>query len=181
MDPERKQLLNAARGDVFEFRALWSAHRDAVYRFAWWMTQDSTSAEDIAQECFLELLEHPTRFDPTKANIRTFLFAIARNHCRTWLRRNQPETQLDDNSVAEQPPVAFDQLAASECSAILNAAVAQLPPLQREALFLFEYEDLSLEDASRIAGINVGTFKSRLHRARQRLKRELHWLVKEGF
>jgi RNA polymerase sigma-70 factor (ECF subfamily) len=181
VDHKREQLLRAAGGDLSEFRAIWHAHRDIVYRFACWMTQDAAAADDITQESFLSLLEHPTRFDSARATLRTFLLGIARNLCRTWLRRHHAEIPLDDANAAEQSPAAIDQLAAHECSAILNAAVAQLPPLQREALFLFEYEDLSLEDAARVAGVDVGTFKSRLHRARQRLKRELHWLVKEGF
>jgi RNA polymerase sigma-70 factor (ECF subfamily) len=73
------------------------------------------------------------------------------------------------------------RLVADETSAVLNAAVASLPALQREAIFLFEFEGLSLEEAASVSGVNVGTLKARLHRGRERLKRELAWLAKEGY
>jgi DNA-directed RNA polymerase specialized sigma24 family protein len=62
-----------------------------------------------------------------------------------------------------------------------SSAVAGLPPLQREAIFLAEYEDLGLEEAAKVAGVAVGAFKARLYRGRERLKRELAWLTKEGY
>ena len=60
-----------------------------------------------------------------------------------------------------------------EISLIVQGAVAQLPPFQREALILFEYEELSLMAISQIVGADVGTVKARLYRARQGLKRSL--------
>jgi RNA polymerase sigma-70 factor (ECF subfamily) len=171
---ERDQLARAARGDTGAFQSIWTAHRDAVYRFACWTLQDSPTAEDVTQECFLALLDHPARFDPSRGSLRTFLLAIARNHCR---RRGPAEDPLDD--VELSAPEAPD-LATAELHDLLNAAVADLPPLQREALYLFEYEDLTLDESAAIAGTDVGTFKSRLHRARQRLKRELAWLARQG-
>lgn len=62
----------------------------------------------------------------------------------------------------------------------MNAAIANLPPLQREALFLFEYEELTLDEAAAVANTDTQTLKSRLYRGRQRLKRELEWIFKKG-
>jgi len=56
-----------ARGDEDAFRALWSSHRDAVYRFACWVLQDGASAEDVVQDCFIALIEHP---EPTAGAAR---------------------------------------------------------------------------------------------------------------
>ncbi|HTX36691.1 MAG TPA: RNA polymerase sigma factor [Bryobacteraceae bacterium] len=172
----------AARGDVGAFQAIWNAHRAAIYRFACWMLRDPAAAEDVTQECFLVLLQRPGRFDPARASLRTLLLAIARNQCSIRRRKAQLETGLaDEGADLPAPELATAQLASAECAAILNAAIANLPPLQREALFLFEYEGLSLEDAAAVAGTDTGTLKSRLYRGRQRLKRELSWLAKEGF
>jgi RNA polymerase sigma-70 factor (ECF subfamily) len=181
VDSEWQQVVRSAHGDAEAFRSIWTAHRDAVYRFACWMTQDPAVAEDITQECFLVLLEHPSRFDPARAALRTFLLAIVRNHCRTRWREAQAEVCGEDFGVDSDPVSVLDQLVITESSTILNTAVSNLPPLQREAVFLFEFEDLTLEAAAQAAGTDVGTFKSRLYRGRQRLKRQLHWLVKEGF
>jgi RNA polymerase sigma-70 factor (ECF subfamily) len=180
VDPEQQQVARAASGDEVAFQVVWSSHRDTVYRFACWVLQDAAAAEDVVQECFMALLEHPARFDPARASLRAFLLGIARNQCRNRWRRLRSEVELEEKSMGYDPRT-LDCLALDEANAILNAAVGNLPPLQREALFLFEYEGLGLEDAASIARVGVGTFKARLHRGRERLKRELAWLVKEGF
>lgn len=128
----------------------------------------------------MALLEHPSRFDPKRASLRTFLLGIARNNCRNRWRKLSPEVALEDKTLGHDPET-LARLASDETNAILNAAVSNLPALQREALFLFEYEGLDLEEAASIARVGTGTFKARLHRGRERLKRELAWLAKEGF
>jgi RNA polymerase sigma-70 factor (ECF subfamily) len=175
---DRQTVASAAGGDEGAFLLLWSAYRDAVHRFACWMLQDTAAADDVVQECFMALLEHPARFDPARASLRTFLMGIARNQCRIRWRKSAGEIELEETDTAYDPRT-LDGLAAEEANAILNAAVGNLPPLQREALFLFEYEGLDLDAAARIARVGVGTFKARLHRGRQRLKRELAWMVQE--
>jgi len=60
-----------------------------------------------------------------------------------------------------------------ELSAIVKEAVFMLPPLQREALVLFEYEGLSLAEIAVVVGSDIGAVKARLHRARERLRRAL--------
>ena len=62
----------------------------------------------------------------------------------------------------------------------MRQAVSALPPLQREVVVLFEYEDMSLAETAAICDIDVGTVKSRLHRARARLRRELAPLLGAG-
>ncbi len=170
----------AARGDEEAFRTLWTSHRDAVYRYACWVLQDGASAEDVVQDCFIALIEHPTRYDPNQASLRTYLLGIARNKCRGIWRELGPEVSLECEPLGHDPGT-LDRLESDEASAILNSAVRTLPPLQREALFLFEYEGLSLEEAAKMANVNVGTLKARLQRGRERLKRELAWMAKEGF
>ncbi len=180
MESEREQISRAARGDEEAFRILWSRHRDSVYRFAFWVLQDGASAEDVVQECFLALLEHPSRFDPARASLRTFLLGIARNNCRSRWREREPEVELEGRTFAYDP-ATLSAMQSSEASEILNSALRNLPPFQREALYLFEYEGLRLEEAASAARVSVGTLKSRLRRGRERLKRELTSLVKEGF
>jgi RNA polymerase sigma-70 factor (ECF subfamily) len=176
---EQHLISRAARGDEEAFRTLWSSHRDALYRYACWVLQDVAAAEDVVQECYLTLIAHPERFDPTRAPLRVFLLAIARNKCRSRWRECTSQVALEDQEPARDPgPLA--RLVVDETSAVLNEAVAKLPALQREAVFLFEFEGLTLEQAAKLSGVNVGTLKARLHRGRERLKRELAWLAKEG-
>lgn len=146
--------------------AAWYNHKDTVYRFAWRMTGSPSIAEDVLQEVFLALIGAPDRFDPTRAPLRGFLLAIARNQVRKrWEKERQWDT-LDDH-MFEVAPV--DPLV-GEVADLVARAVQSLSPLQREALVLFEYEDLSLEEVARTVDAEVGAVKSRLNRARENLR-----------
>src|ERR1700722_9629037 len=128
-----------------EIQAAFHEHGNAVYRFASRMTNSSPAAEDIAQEVFLSLLRNPNRFDPNRGQLRSFLFAVARNLTLKRLRdENRWDVLEEDQFLAE--PI---DIARGETDQIVEAAVNALPPLQREALLLAEYEDLSLEEIAR--------------------------------
>jgi RNA polymerase sigma-70 factor (ECF subfamily) len=130
-------------------------------------------AEDITQECFLALLGG-ARFEEGQGKLRTYLFGIARHYAWKHLRQDEREVDgAEADDVAGGAPDALSGLLSRERSALVERAVMALPPLQREALILFEYEDLALEEIAAITGIDAGAVKSRLHRARQTLRRSL--------
>jgi RNA polymerase sigma-70 factor (ECF subfamily) len=150
-----------------EFRSAFEAHKDAVYRFLWRMAGPD-SAEDLAQEVFVALLRYPARFDASRGTLRAFLLGIARNLARKrW--RDEPRSVDLDNELVVAP---FD-ITRREAADIVAAAVRALPPLQREVLILAEYEQLSLEQIAQTVEAEIGTVKSRLHRARENLRRTL--------
>lgn len=144
------------------------------------MTFDVDIAEDVTQESFLCLLEHSSRFSPERGSLRTFLLSVARNQCRIRRREEAFENGLGDDQIQDPDPGPMDLVVSGETREAVNRAVESLPPLQREALYLFEYDELSLQEAASIAGVDVGTFQARLYRARQRLKREFTSLMKRG-
>lgn len=151
-----------------EFRAAFDQHKDAIYRFAWRMTGND-AADDIAQDVFLALWRQPDRFDPARGSLRAYLLGVARNLTRKRWRDAHRWEELDEERFVAQPV----DMERRETSQIVADAVRALPPLQREALVLAEYEQLSLEDIARIVDAEVGTVKSRLHRARENLRRML--------
>jgi RNA polymerase sigma-70 factor, ECF subfamily len=152
-----------------EFKAAFEEHKDAVYRFAWRMMNSPAAAEDIAQEVFVALLRLPSRFDPSRGALRPFLFGITRNLVlKRWRDENQWEELADEHFVTQ--PVSIER---NEIAHIVAEAVRGLPLLQREVLILAEYEELSLEEIARAVESEVGTVKSRLHRARENLRRML--------
>jgi RNA polymerase sigma-70 factor, ECF subfamily len=175
---DERLLKSAGRGDEAAFRVLYQRHRDAVFRFAYRFTGSHAAAEDVTHDCFLSLIKSPERYDPSRAALRTYLYAAARNLSFKHLRPASAEVTLEEwteeplRGVAEveQP---LRQLLDAELSAKVRAAVQSLPPLQREALILFEYEELSLAEIAVITGAETGVVKSRLHRARQKLRRLL--------
>lgn len=173
---DERLLKRASSGDETAFLLLYERHREAIFRFAYRMLGSVESAEDITQDCFLSLLKHPERFDPARAVLRTYLYAAARNLALKQFRRAGSEVAVDDlpeeshRSEAVEP---LRQLLDEELSCEVRKAIESLPPLQREALVLFEYEELSLAQIAEIVGANVGTVKARLHRAREQLRRAL--------
>ena len=152
-----------------EFQAAFDQHKDAVYRFAWRMSGSAAAAEDITQDVFVGLLRHPDRFDPARGTLRAFLLGIARNLALKHWRAEHRYEPLDDEAVVAEP-VDFER---GEVGDIVGRAVRALRPLQREVVILAEYEGLTLAEVARAVDTDVGTVKSRLHRARENLRRTL--------
>jgi RNA polymerase sigma-70 factor, ECF subfamily len=152
-----------------EFQAVFDEHKDAVYRFAWRMSGSPAAAEDITQDVFLGLLRHPDRFDPARGMLRAFLLGIARNLALKRWRKEHRFEPLDDGAIVAE---AVD-VEGGEVGDVVGRAVRALPPLQREVVILAEYEGLTLAEIARAVDADVGTVKSRLHRARENLRRML--------
>jgi RNA polymerase sigma-70 factor (ECF subfamily) len=172
--PEAELVTRAARGDTEAFRKLFETHHAAIFRFAYRLTNAVDAAEDVAQECFLRLIRRPN-YDDARGSLRQYLYGIVRNLVRQRQQANGREIIWDDEitdcTPAAQP--SLDTVASMELSAIVQAAISALPPLQREAIVLCEFEELSLDEAAAVVGADVGTVKSRLHRAREGLRRSL--------
>jgi RNA polymerase sigma-70 factor (ECF subfamily) len=161
-----------------DVRQVFEDHKDAVYDFALRMTASEAMAEDVAQDCFVELLRHPAGFDEKRGSLRTYLFGMTRNLVhRRW--RADGRLVLGEDSFEDEQSYSPDFTAGS-IAAMVRKAVQSLPVLQREAVLLFEYEGFTLEEIANIAIVDVGTVKSRLHRARERLRQMLAPLRNES-
>ena len=171
---DRELLDRSARGDEAAFLLVYERHRDAVFRFAFRMLGAREPAEDLTHDCFVALLERPRRFDPGRASLRTYLFGAVRNLVWKRLRDEGHEAGGDvpdgiDGGAADQLGIIIE----GERARAVERAVAELPPLQREALVLHEYEELPLADIAALSGVDAGTVKGRLFRARETLRRRL--------
>ena len=171
---DARLLAGARRGEEPAFLALYQRHRTPVFRFAWRFTGSIHTAEDVTQECFLALFAGAA-FDPEQGSLRTYLFGIARYLAMRRARIEERESEEPADAVA--PYDTLGELIGQERSAAVERAVAALPPLQKEALILFEYEDFSLDEIAQVVGVEVGAVKARLHRARETLRRRLAPLV----
>jgi RNA polymerase sigma-70 factor (ECF subfamily) len=167
---DSRLLTDARRGREAAFLELYHRYRTPIFRFAFRMTGSTASAEDITQECFLALLAGAS-FDAARGDLRTYLFGIVRNLALRRLR--VAERECDEPEDVPSPQDAAAELISAERAELVSRAIGELPPLQREALILFEYEDLSLDETATVTGVEIGTVKARLHRARQALRRRL--------
>jgi RNA polymerase sigma-70 factor, ECF subfamily len=152
-----------------EFREAYRRNKDVLYRFARRMSGSSSAAEDVVQDTFLELWRKPSRFDSTRGTLRSFLIGVTANLIRRRLRSDRPYDDLEDDSAVCGPI----DLAGLQRAEIVARAVAALPPSQRETLILAEYEELSLEEIGCATNASLPAVKSRLHRARENLRRML--------
>ena len=180
---DEKLLADAANGDTAAFQILYQRYRDPIFRFAYRMLGSVEAAEDVAHDCFLSLIRQPGRFDSTKASFRTYLYAAARNQAAKQYSSFGRETALDE--LSEEPAAAdrntpMAQVLDSELASEVAGAIASLPPLQREALVLFEYEELSLAEIGEIVGVDANTVKGRLFRAREKLRSKLERYFRTG-
>lgn len=148
---------------------------------------NETVAIDLAQETFVRVYQNRERYRP-KGEFSTWLFAIATNLLRQhfrWLKRHPTvsmdagEAGRDDPPLSERLPVENDDpVEKDERAEIVRRAVLALPPDLREAVILFEYEDMSHEQIAGIAGCSKKAVETRLYRARSLLREKLRpWLT----
>ena len=175
--PERMSdellLEKAKSGDQAAFRELYDRHRNPVFRFAYRLLGSVETAEDVTHDAFLSLIRRPGSFEPSRGKLRTYLYAAARNLSLKYFRSSGREGSLDELTAEPVGPVGqqpLHRLLDEELSQKVKEAVTSLPPLQREALVLFEYEGLPLNEIAEVVGSDVGAVKARLHRARERLR-----------
>lgn len=175
-----ERLLERARaGDEGAFLALYERHHAPAYRFALRLLGSAAPAEDAVHDCFLELVTREG-FDPARGSLRNYLFGAVRHRALRQFRRAGREREIEEGDGAgvgaPRPATAGEPLGLlldAELSETVRRAVAGLPPLQREALVLFEYEELSLAEIAEVVGADVNAVKARLHRARAGLRKSL--------
>ncbi|OJU98651.1 MAG: hypothetical protein BGO12_19910 [Verrucomicrobia bacterium 61-8] len=148
---------------------------------------NETVAVDLAQETFVRVYQSREKYQP-RGEFSTWLFAIATNLLRQhfrWLKRH-PTVSMDSVEPGRDDPPLSERLPAEDAntverderSRIVKDAVTALPPDMREAVLLFEYEDLSHEQIAKVAGCSKKAVETRLYRARALLREKLrHWLA----
>jgi RNA polymerase sigma-70 factor, ECF subfamily len=163
-------LIKAARaGSEAAFLKLFDDHRLPLFRFAYRMTGSVPDAEDIVQECFLELLRPECSYDPAVTPIRTYLFGVVRNQSLKRLRK----TACQSERVALPGISPEDQVLRIELGELVARAVIELPEGLKEVLILAHYEQMPIAEIARVLGIESTTVKSRLQRARAQLRETL--------
>ena len=170
-DADRALALSARAGDRRAFADLVRRHQDRVFGFLLRMLGSRDEALDLVQDAFLKAWNALPDWRP-EARFSTWLFQIARNSALDVLRRRQRvefiplESAAAGEEQADRAPSPERQFADRQRIGLLQSALAALPADQREILLLRELEDMSYAELALTLGINEGTVKSRLARAR---------------
>ena len=169
MASDDQTLAEVLAGKTSEFRKLVEQYQQPVFRFARNLIGDQHDAEDITQEVFLTAFDSLASYDANRASLLTWLFTIARNRCVNYLKRKRPV--IDGEAIANvQPADDNDESARNEFWSLLDQALDELPIEQKTAFVLAEIEGLPYADIADIEDTTLGTVKSRIHRAKQRLR-----------
>ncbi len=179
MVEEIEVIRRVVDGDTDAFRLLVKRYQRPIARLIANLVPDRHQGEDLLQEVFMAAFRRLHRFDPHRAAFSTWLFTIARNQCINALKKKRP-VPAADVPVAARHRTAYDDLAEKELFEQLDAALEKLPPAQKIAFVLAEFVELSHEEISKIEGVRVGTVRSRVSRARQRLRGLLRQYVQGG-
>jgi RNA polymerase sigma-70 factor (ECF subfamily) len=171
-DEQLYQLMK--KGDAQAFSDLYERREPALYRYALHMTGRASSAEEVAQEVFVQLMAANTRFDETRGSLEGWMYGVARNLVR--IQRRKAGSPVPVGRIDNEPVFEHDILGGmidGENLAALRIAVTELPAAYREAVVLCDLEERNYDEAARLMGCPVGTIRSRLHRARGLLAAKL--------
>ena len=177
---DAKLIQRVLDGDDTAFSALVEKHKKSVHALAWRKTGDFHVAEEITQDTFLKAYQNlSTLKEPQK--FAGWLYVIAANYCKMWMRKKRLSTQsLEDTSSAELERATYSGYVIAENERITVEAqrevvkklLAKLQESDRIVITLYYLAGMTYEEISEFLGVSVSTIKSRLYRARQRLKKE---------
>jgi RNA polymerase sigma factor (sigma-70 family) len=173
--PSDAELVIASVRDPDAFTALFERHWDVVYRFC--LSRAGSAGEDVAAEAFRVAFDRRGRYDARYSDARPWLFGIATNLLRDHFRAvRREESKLERSAEVDAPPRGDAPLGGLENALLsprLAAALAGIPAADRDALLLLAWVDLDYEQIATALGIPLGTVRSRIHRARQRVREYL--------
>jgi RNA polymerase sigma-70 factor (ECF subfamily) len=177
-------LVAAAQaGDISAFETLVSRYERKIFRLAQNITQNREDAEDVMQEAFLKAYEHLSGFQGN-SRFYTWLVRIAVNQALMKLRKRRPnQVSIDEEvntgedliprEIEDWGPSPEDRYKQTEISDILSSTIADLDPPFRIVFQLRDIEELSTEETAEALGLSVPAVKSRLLRARLKLRQKL--------
>jgi RNA polymerase sigma-70 factor (ECF subfamily) len=175
-------MLAYAAGDAAAFDTLYARHRGGVYRYLLRQSRQPGIADELFQDVWMNLVRPRESYTPT-AKFTTWLYRLAHNRMIDHFRASGHLTVVSaDDEVHEEAVIALpgarsmqpeSRAENRELRERLRAAVAALPPAQREAFLLQQEAEMSLAEIAAVTGAGVETVKSRLRYALSKLRSEL--------
>lgn len=178
-DPDVGLIAAMAAGNTEALDDLYARYGGQIFAFLMARLNNQTVAEEVLQDTMLAAWNHAASFRG-ESSVKTWLLVIARNRAINTQRRYQPQW-VDMEAVydlASSDTGPYEAVEREFDKARVRQALAHLSPDQREILTLFFYEHLTGPEIAEVLNISAGTVKSRLHRAKEALRRTI--LMQEG-
>lgn len=188
--PDADVVALAQRGREDAFRELVRRYERPVFSLIFRMVRDSATAEDLAQDTFIKVLNHIDKYRP-EFKLSSWLFKIANNVAIDHLRRRQiatismsgsphagtpSEVEATSFDIASDDESALDEMESKELGSAIEKAIAKLRPEYRSCILLRHVEGRSYEEIAATLDLPLGTVKTYIHRARHQLREELDHL-----
>ena len=171
-----QELMRVVQGgDYSPASEIYDRYSARIYNFAFRFLKNAEAAEDATQEVFVKMLKHANQFQGD-AKLSTWLFSIAANWCRDYLRKADNKAKEAEDVLVTLPSSGHSperNLEARESEVRVQRALSALTPEQREAIVLSRYQGLSYAEIAQIAGCSEGAVKTRVFRAMETLKKAL--------
>jgi RNA polymerase sigma-70 factor (ECF subfamily) len=192
-EPERQSEFSLAAlkaGDRDEFARLVDVYSGPIYRLALKILNDAQDAEEVLQESFIKAYRHLSTFEG-RSSLATWLYRIAVNEALMMVRQRHPnvvsmdeEVQTNDGELEPLQIVDWhnlpeDELLSAETQTVLDAAIQRLPETLRVVFVLRDLHDLSVKETAEALNLSDTAVKTRLLRARLRLREYLSTYFKE--
>lgn len=181
MDKREKELIARAKtGDETSFELLIDGCKTKAYNIAWRYMRNEQDALDALQESFIKIFRHLENFKG-ESRFDTWVYRIVVNTCNDMLKKNrnlqvvnypyqQEEEQELITKMADPQPTPWEALERKEKSKFLLDCLETLHPEQKEIILLRDVQGFSYQELTNILDCSMGTVKSRINRARKRLK-----------
>lgn len=169
-DPDSDIIPRLRAGDEHALAQLMDRHLATLKGLCFRMLGDETLAEDVTQTVFLKTWQMAPNWIPGKAKLRTWMCRVATHQCLDILRKKSPQFTDDVPDMADDAPRADTAIMTQERNTDVANAVAHLPEMQRAALTLCYYQELTQREASQILGVSEKAYEGLLSRARKTLR-----------
>lgn len=174
-------LRLALAGDEAAFLGLYERLKNGIFRYAFFMTNSRSAADEVTQEVFVALLESGARYRESEGGVAAFAFGIAKNFVRRVERRERAYQELPSEETVEAlsgrlasaPGILPELLIRGEVVESVRAAIASLPEHYRQAVVLCDLCEMPYAEASLRLDCPVGTIRSRLNRGHALLAEKL--------
>lgn len=179
----KKRIKQVLKGDRNAFGEIVELYKDKVFQLSFRMLGNRHEAEDIAQEAFIRAYVNIQSFN-MNLKFSTWLYRIATNLCIDRLRKKKPDYYLDAevkgtegltmySHIPSDASLPEEDVESLELQESIQKEISKLPDKYRSVIVLKYIEEMSLNEISEILDIPLGTVKTRIHRGREALRKQL--------